>query len=179
MTCMGADSGSGSHIGIRFKYMIYQDSRCRTRLFFCCPFSGRITLRHRVAKLEVKNLKGKGVIVLGRRAVSQELLLLGERIRDQRIKLCLSQEALAEKAGISTNTVSRIEGGQMSMTIGIFIKLVQALETDADKLLGIMPEPGGRQYQHLFRRISHLRAGEKEIVLRTVETLVEEMRRNR
>ena len=64
--------------------------------------------------------------MVGRRAVSQELLLLGERIRSQRIKLCLSQEALAEKAGISANTVSRIEGGQMSMGIETFIKLAQA-----------------------------------------------------
>ena len=76
---------------------------------------------------------------MGGRAVSQELVMLGERIRGRRMELCMSQEALAEKAEISANTVSRIEGGQMSMTIGIFIKLVQALETDADRLLGILP----------------------------------------
>lgn len=117
--------------------------------------------------------------MLGGRAVSQELVMLGERIRSRRMELCMSQEALAEKVGISANTVSRIEGGQMSVTIGIFIKLVQALDTDADKLLGILPEPGRKQYQEIFYRISHLRAGEQEIVLRTVETLVEELHRNR
>ena len=117
--------------------------------------------------------------MLGGRAVSQQLVLLGERIRGRRMELCMSQEALAEKAEISANTVSRIEGGQMSMTIGIFIKLVQALETDADRLLGMLPGAGKRQYQEIFYRISHLRAGEQEIVLRTVETLVEELHRNR
>ena len=117
--------------------------------------------------------------MVGRRAVSQELLLLGERIRSRRIKLCLSQEALAEKAGISTNTVSRIEGGQMSMGIGTFIKLVQAMGADANDLLGIVPELEKEQYQDIFYRISHLRAGEQEIVLRTVETLVEGLNRNR
>ena len=117
--------------------------------------------------------------MLGGRAVSQELVMRGERIRGRRMELCMSQEALAEKAEISANTVSRIEGGQMSMTIGIFIKLVQALETDADRLLGILPGSGKRQYQEIFYRISHLRAGEQEIVLRTVETLVEELHRNR
>lgn len=76
---------------------------------------------------------------MGRRVESQELAALGERIRERRMELRLSQEALAEKAGISANTVSRIEGGQMSMTIGIFIKLVHALDTDANKLLGIIP----------------------------------------
>lgn len=76
---------------------------------------------------------------MGRHAVSRELVMLGERIRTRRVELCLSQEMLTEKAGISANTVSRIEGGQMSMTIGIFIKLVHALDTDANKLLGIIP----------------------------------------
>ena len=66
---------------------------------------------------------------MGRHAVSRELVMLGERICTRRVELCLSQEMLAEKAGISANTVSRIEGGQMSMTIGIFIKLVHALGT--------------------------------------------------
>lgn len=117
--------------------------------------------------------------MLGRRAASQELVMLGERIRSQRIKLCLSQEALAEKAGISANTVSRIEGGQMSMSIGTFIKLVQALDADADSLLGILPGPEGKRYQSIFYHISHLKSGEQEVVLRTVETLVEELHRNR
>ena len=130
-------------------------------------------------ELENKNLRGKGDTVLGRRAVSEELVMLGERIRSRRMEMCMSQETLAEKAEISANTVSRIEGGQMSVTIGIFIKLVQALETDADKLLGILPEAGRKEYQEIFYRISHLRAGEQEIVLRTVETLVEELYRNR
>ena len=90
-------------------------------------------------ELESKNPHGKGDTVLGRSAVSEELVMLGERIRSRRMELCMSQEALAEKAGISANTVSRIEGGQMSMTIGIFIKLVHALDTDANGLLGIVP----------------------------------------
>ena len=61
---------------------------------------------------------------MGRRVESQELAALGERIRERRMELRLSQEALAEKAGISANTVSRIEGGQMAMGIGTFINLV-------------------------------------------------------
>ena len=117
--------------------------------------------------------------MLGRRAVSQELVMLGERIRSQRIKLCLSQEALAEKAGISANTVSRIEGGQMSMTIGVFLKLVQAMETDANSLLGIIPELEKRPYHDLIFRVGHLGTAEQEIVLRTVETLVEGLRQGR
>ena len=116
---------------------------------------------------------------MGRRVASQELVALGERIRERRTGLRLSQEALAEKTGISANTVSRIEGGQMSMTIGIFIKLVQALNADAGSLLGLLPASGEKRYRALCYRISHLRAEEQEIVLRTVDALVEELHRNR
>lgn len=116
---------------------------------------------------------------MGRRAASQELVALGERIRERRMELCLSQEALAEKAGISANTVSRIEGGQMSMGIGTFIKLVQALDADAGSLLGFPPAAGEKQYRDICYRISHLRAAEQEIVLQTVKTLVEGLYRNR
>ncbi len=121
----------------------------------------------------------EGGVIVGRRIASQELLLLGERIRSRRIKLCLSQEALAEKAEISANTVSRIEGGQMSMGIGIFLKLVVALETDANSLLGIAPEPEERQCRNITSGISCLGEAEQEIVFRTVETLADALRKRR
>lgn len=151
MTCMGADS---------------VDSRVHTWAVFA-------------AKIGSRNLHGKGDTALGRRAGAQELVMLGERIRSRRIKLCLSQEELAEKAGISANTVSRIEGGQMSMGIGTFIKLVQAMDADANDLLGIAPGLEKKQYQDILRRIIHLRAEEQEIVMRTVETLAESLRQGR
>ena len=115
--------------------------------------------------------------MLGRRVESQELAALGERIRERRMELRLSQEALAEKAGISANTVSRIEGGQMAMGIGTFINLVQAM--DADGLLGVISDSGKKRHGDIFHRISHLREPEREIVLRTIEALVESLRRGR
>ena len=139
--------------------------------------------------------------MLGRRVESQELAALGERIRERRMELRLSQEALAEKAGISANTVSRIEGGQMAMGIGTFINLVQAMDADADSLLGVISDSGKKRHgdifhriSHLrepereivlwrhgdiFHRISHLREPEREIVLRTIEALMESLRRGR
>lgn len=56
---------------------------------------------------------------MGNRAGSQELIQLGERIRQKRKDSHLTQETFAEKAGISVNTVSRIEGGQAAMSIEI------------------------------------------------------------
>ena len=52
---------------------------------------------------------------MSNRAISTELIELGERIRKRRQEMKLSQESFAEKAGISVNTVSRIEGGQQQL----------------------------------------------------------------
>ena len=103
---------------------------------------------------------------MGRRVESQELAALGERIRERRMELRLSQEALAEKAGISANTVSRIEGGQSAMSIEIFIKMVQILSVDANELLGVssqVKEDG--QCWKMFCRIRHLKQSEQTVVL--------------
>ncbi len=112
---------------------------------------------------------------MSNRAESQDLIELGNRIRDRRQELRLSQEKIAEKAGISVNTVSRIEGGQSAMSIEIFIKLVQILEVDANELLGenvtAMEEDG--QCQKMLCRIQHLNRSEQMVVLQTMEALVD------
>ena len=64
---------------------------------------------------------------MGNRAESQDLIDLGNRIRKRRQEIHLSQEVLAEKTGISPNTISRIEGGQTAMSIEIFRKLAVIL----------------------------------------------------
>lgn len=62
---------------------------------------------------------------MSNRAISTELIELGERIRKRRQEMKLSQESFAEKAGISVNTVSRIEGGQTAMSVEIFRKMIE------------------------------------------------------
>ena len=63
----------------------------------------------------------------------------------------LSQESFAEKAGISVNTVSRIEGGQTAMSVEIFRKMIEILETDANVLLG--KEGGGIEKQESVQEV--------------------------
>lgn len=115
--------------------------------------------------------------MLGNRAVSQNLIDLGNSIRIRRQEVCLSQEALAEKAGISPNTISRIEGGQTAMSVEIFRKLVRSLEVDANTLLG---EYGGIQVQdyalsEMFQRVGRLNEKEQKVVLQTMKALVDEL----
>ena len=61
----------------------------------------------------------------------------GMRLRRLRTDQGLSQEDLADRAGISANQVSRIENGQINMTISTLFALAQALETDPGALLAI------------------------------------------
>lgn len=111
---------------------------------------------------------------MGNRAVSQVLIELGERIRKRRREVHLSQEAFAEKVGISVNTVSRVEGGQTAMSIEIFKKMVEILEVDADDLLGKCPkEKEKNKYDTLVRRIQQLKENEQKIVLQTMEVLID------
>ncbi len=111
---------------------------------------------------------------MGNRAVSQGLIELGERIRKRRREVHLSQEAFAEKVGISVNTVSRVEGGQTAMSIEIFKKMVEILEVDADDLLGKCPkEKEKNKYDTLVRRIQQLKENEQKIVLQTMEVLID------
>ena len=58
------------------------------------------------------------------RTLSEEYLEIGERIRKRRLELHLSQEQLAEKAGISVNTLSRLECGQSSTSINKFRRIL-------------------------------------------------------
>jgi transcriptional regulator with XRE-family HTH domain len=113
--------------------------------------------------------------VLESRARSRELIEIGERIRQRRKDSHLSQEAFAEKAGISVNTVSRIEGGQAAMSVEIFSKIVAILEADANELLGKSKGKlqGKPHLEKLFCRMWELKPKEQEIAVQTMTALIE------
>lgn len=114
---------------------------------------------------------------MSNRAISTELIELGERIRKRRQEMKLSQESLAEKAGISVNTVSRIEGGQTAMSVEIFRKMIEILETDANLLLG--KEGGGTEklesIQEVLYRIQKMEWKEQKIIMQTIDSLIDSL----
>lgn len=61
----------------------------------------------------------------------------GERLREARRSAMLSQEELAERAGVGVATVIRIENDQVKREphYGTLRKLAEALEVDARELL--------------------------------------------
>lgn len=118
---------------------------------------------------------------MGNRAVSQELIMLGNRIREYRKERGFSQEILAEKSGVSTNTISRIEGGQMAMSVGILQKIVKALGVDANTLLGVSTEVNETKIwvSAFSSRVQELKKNEQEILKHTMNALIESMEKNR
>ena len=118
---------------------------------------------------------------MGNRAVSQELIMLGNRIREYRKERGFSQEILAEKSGVSTNTISRIEGGQMAMSVGILQRIVKALGVDANTLLGVSTEVNETEIwvSAFSSRVQELKENEQEILKHTMNALIESMKKNR
>ena len=63
--------------------------------------------------------------------------MLGKRIKEFRKKKGLSQQKLAEKSGLSFNTITRIEQGVGdSPTLKTMVKLADVLEVGLDELIG-------------------------------------------
>lgn len=60
---------------------------------------------------------------------------IGQRVRKFRRMNSLSQEALAEKVGISTTHMSHIETGNTKLSLAVLVKLSQALGVSTDSLL--------------------------------------------
>ena len=65
---------------------------------------------------------------------------IGQRVRRFRRAQGLSQEALAERAGISVTHMSHIETGNTKLSLAVFAALAEGLGVAADELLWDAPE---------------------------------------
>jgi transcriptional regulator with XRE-family HTH domain len=61
--------------------------------------------------------------------------LIGLRVRERRLALKLTQETLAESAGIGIQHMSKIENGKTKLSLPCLVSLANALETTVDKFL--------------------------------------------
>nr|MEE4269046.1 helix-turn-helix transcriptional regulator [Candidatus Krumholzibacteria bacterium] len=68
------------------------------------------------------------------------LSTLGQRLRRARLRRNLSQEQLAERAGINRTTVSEYERGASTSTMTL-VQVLRALEM-LEELDSFLPEPG-------------------------------------
>lgn len=62
---------------------------------------------------------------------------LGQRIKELRNELEMSQKVLAEKIGIKQNTVAQYESGTAKPSLEVLAKLAIVFQTTTDYLLGL------------------------------------------
>jgi transcriptional regulator with XRE-family HTH domain len=67
----------------------------------------------------------------------------GDRVRQRRVELGLSQERLAESAGIDRSYIGSVEGGRRNISLNNLARLARALDLDcADLVEGLQELPG-------------------------------------
>jgi len=69
------------------------------------------------------------------------MISLGQRIKKIRVSLGLSQQALAEKLGVSRPSISQIENGERKMSAEEAMKLAEIFNLSVDALLDPRREP--------------------------------------
>ena len=83
------------------------------------------------------------------RKLEQKLQTAGEQIKLARLRRNLSMEQVAERATCSLLTLSRIEKGAPTVSMGIYLRVLYALQLDDDILLLAKEDKLGRALQDL------------------------------
>ncbi|MDY3942665.1 MAG: helix-turn-helix transcriptional regulator [Alloprevotella sp.] len=86
--------------------------------------------------------------------------IVGEQIKLARLRRNLSVAQIAERATCSPLTVSRIEKGSPTVSIGIYLRVLYALQLEDDILLIAKDDELGRRLQDLSL-INRWRASKK------------------
>ena len=81
--------------------------------------------------------------------LEQKMQVVGEQIRLARLRRNLSIAQVAERATCSPLTVSRIEKGVPTVAIGIYLRVLYALQLDDDILLLAKEDAIGKALQDL------------------------------
>ena len=83
------------------------------------------------------------------RKLEQKMQVVGEQIRLARLRRNLSVAQVAERATCSPLTVSRIEKGAPTVAIGIYLRVLYALQLDDDILSLAKDDELGRVLQDM------------------------------
>ena len=83
------------------------------------------------------------------RKLEDKMKVVGEQIRLARLRRDLSIAQVAERATCSAVTISRVEKGAPTVAIGIYLRVLYALQLDDDILLLAQKDEIGRGLQDL------------------------------
>lgn len=95
------------------------------------------------------------------RKLEQKMEIVGEQIKLARLRRNFSIAQVAERATCSPLTISRIEKGAPTVAIGIYLRVLYALQLDDDILLIAKEDKLGKSLQDLTL-INRERASKKE-----------------
>lgn len=74
-------------------------------------------------------------------ALNETTRVFGERVRQRRLELGLSQEAAAVRCGIHWTQLGKVERGQRSLRLETIVKIADGLQVDPGSLVGGLPAP--------------------------------------
>jgi len=97
---------------------------------------------------------------------------LGENIKLARLRRKLSLRSLAERAGIAVSTMTNIEMGSSSVSLGIYLQVLTVLKLEDDLLLIADNDPIGRQIQDAGLIVKK-RAPKKKDSLSVIEYVID------
>lgn len=81
------------------------------------------------------------------RALSQALALMGEQIMLARKRRHLSMQDIADRATVTRLTISKVEKGDPTVSMGIYARVLYALNLEKDITLLAADDALGRQLQ--------------------------------
>lgn len=79
--------------------------------------------------------------------VSRLLRGYGENLKLARLRRKYSAETVAQRAGISRKTLSRVEKGDSAVALGIYVRVMQVLRLEEDLAKLAVDDPLGRKLQ--------------------------------
>ena len=78
---------------------------------------------------------------------------LAETFRAARLRMSLTQEALAEEVGVTTETISNSERAESLVSLPVFLKLAAALGLSIEEIVDVPPAAARRKVTAKRRRL--------------------------
>lgn len=104
-----------------------------------------ICIRNKILETMTKSTMGTKLP----RKLEEKMRIVGEQIKLARLRRNLSMAQVAERATCSPLTVARIEKGTPTVAIGIYLRVLYALQLEDDILMIAKQDELGRRLQDL------------------------------
>lgn len=99
--------------------------------------------------------------------------VLGKRLREERVRLGLTQEQAAEYIGVSTSYVGMVERGERTVTLETLILFAECLHVTIDYLLhDSLSATDAKKTEMLLALWNNATESEKNMILSIVKTII-------